>query len=153
MSELQAFERNRLYGSDSHVHLLSALEGVDIETVGRRIDGFPHSIFQIVDHMVFWQDVALARIEGRPYDAGECAADGWCHCAEPESAEEWARRVERLAEGVRALEGHLAQIGEDDAAIREIRMVEGHNSYHLGQIVLMRRILGSWPPPKGGDTW
>ena len=28
-----------------------------------------------------------------------------------------------------------------------------HNSYHLGQIVLLRRILGAWPPPSGGDTW
>jgi uncharacterized damage-inducible protein DinB len=33
-----------------------------------------------------------------------------------------------------------------------LRMVwfTGHNAYHLGQVVFMRRILGAWPPPGGG---
>lgn len=26
----------------------------------------------------------------------------------------------------------------------------GHNAYHLGQVVMLRRILGAWPPPDGG---
>jgi uncharacterized damage-inducible protein DinB len=35
-----------------------------------------------------------------------------------------------------------------------LRMVwfTGHNAYHLGQVVLMRRILGAWPPLTGGDA-
>jgi uncharacterized damage-inducible protein DinB len=28
-----------------------------------------------------------------------------------------------------------------------------HNSYHLGQIAMIRRALGAWPPKAGGDTW
>jgi len=28
-----------------------------------------------------------------------------------------------------------------------------HGTYHLGQVVLIRRMLGAWPPPGGGDTW
>jgi uncharacterized damage-inducible protein DinB len=28
-----------------------------------------------------------------------------------------------------------------------------HNSYHIGQIAMIRRILGAWPPKSGGDTW
>ena len=28
-----------------------------------------------------------------------------------------------------------------------------HNSYHVGQIILLRRLLKAWPPPGGGDTW
>jgi hypothetical protein len=28
-----------------------------------------------------------------------------------------------------------------------------HNSYHVGQIVVLRQALGAWPPPGGGDTW
>jgi uncharacterized damage-inducible protein DinB len=35
----------------------------------------------------------------------------------------------------------------------EVLMLQGHNSYHLGQIVLLRQELGAWPPPRGGDTW
>jgi uncharacterized damage-inducible protein DinB len=28
-----------------------------------------------------------------------------------------------------------------------------HNSYHTGQIALLRRQAGAWPPERGGDTW
>jgi uncharacterized damage-inducible protein DinB len=28
-----------------------------------------------------------------------------------------------------------------------------HNSYHIGQIAMLRRMLGAWPPKAGGDTW
>jgi hypothetical protein len=28
-----------------------------------------------------------------------------------------------------------------------------HNSHHLGQVVLLRRPIGAWPPARGGDTW
>ena len=28
-----------------------------------------------------------------------------------------------------------------------------HNSYHIGQIAMIRRALGAWPPRAGGDTW
>ena len=31
--------------------------------------------------------------------------------------------------------------------------VAAHNSYHVGQIALLRRQLGAWPPRRGGDTW
>jgi hypothetical protein len=28
-----------------------------------------------------------------------------------------------------------------------------HNGHHLGQVVLMRQMLGAWPPPSGSYTW
>jgi hypothetical protein len=31
--------------------------------------------------------------------------------------------------------------------------IVAHNSYHVGQIALMRRQFGSWPPARGGDSW
>jgi len=32
-------------------------------------------------------------------------------------------------------------------------MLANHNSYHLGQIVSLRRLIGAWLPPSGGATW
>jgi uncharacterized damage-inducible protein DinB len=28
-----------------------------------------------------------------------------------------------------------------------------HTSYHVGQIAMIRRVLGAWPPGAGGDSW
>jgi hypothetical protein len=35
----------------------------------------------------------------------------------------------------------------------QVEGIAAHNAYHLGRIVLIRQMLGSWPPPSGGDTW
>jgi hypothetical protein len=34
-----------------------------------------------------------------------------------------------------------------------LQTMASHISYHLGEVVLMRRMLGLWPPPSGGYTW
>jgi uncharacterized damage-inducible protein DinB len=36
--------------------------------------------------------------------------------------------------------------GEGRTYLRQVLLVADHNSYHLGQIVLVRRALGLWPP-------
>ena len=34
-----------------------------------------------------------------------------------------------------------------------IHHVAQHNAHHLGQVVLMRQLMGEWPPPSGGSNW
>jgi hypothetical protein len=49
----------------------------------------------------------------------------------------------------------LSRAGEDRVmpAGEQIVGIATHNTYHLGRIVLLRQLFGSWPPPSGGDTW
>jgi hypothetical protein len=35
----------------------------------------------------------------------------------------------------------------------QLESFAAHNAYHFGRIVLLRQMLGSWPPPSGGLTW
>jgi len=35
----------------------------------------------------------------------------------------------------------------------QLESLAAHNAYHLGRVVLLRQILGNWPPPSGGYTW
>ena len=34
-----------------------------------------------------------------------------------------------------------------------VTQISAHNSYHVGQIALLRRQLNAWPPKSGGDSW
>jgi uncharacterized damage-inducible protein DinB len=34
-----------------------------------------------------------------------------------------------------------------------LHTMASHNSYHGGQVVFLRQMLGAWPPPSGGVTW
>ena len=35
----------------------------------------------------------------------------------------------------------------------QLESFAAHNAYHLGRVVLLRQLLGSWPPPSGGLMW
>lgn len=73
---------------------------------------------------------------------------------------DWRAVVNRFLDGLSAArEAAQPDMTESLAARAEESRVEvlqsliGHNSYHLGQIVVLRQLLCAWPPPSGGDTW
>ncbi len=37
--------------------------------------------------------------------------------------------------------------------LEQLENLAAHNAYHFGRIVLLRRLLGIWPPASGGFTW
>ena len=161
MNELDVL-REQVYGVNSHMHVLHALEGLDPALAGRSVPGAPHTVFQILHHMVYWQDIALARMRGANPESPKSSALGWRTPAAPEDPSDWEAAVACFAEGLRSLEDLLAEGGDLAAPAdlsrrtsrrEEILMVLGHNSYHLGQIVMLRHLLGSWPPPRGRSDW
>ena len=155
--------RGLLYGSHAHLHILHALEGLPTSEAGATVEGSPHTIFQVLHHMTYWTDIAVARMHGDDPPDPASAAEGWDFPAAPEDESDWEAAVASLAEGLRASEALVADPEYDldrvahartgSSARHEVLMVQGHNSYHLGQIVQLRQQLGSWPPPRGGDTW
>ena len=60
------------------------------------------------------------------------------------SAEEMQRQIEIAHGGDRKVAGSLEAV---------LWQLVAHNSYHTGQIAMIRRSLGVWPPRGGGDTW
>lgn len=162
MNEREALA-SQLYGASSHKHALHALEGLDPALAGRRTGRNSHTIFQILQHVAYWQDISLARIAGEPPPRPATAALGWTAPETPEDESDWQAAVACFAEGLRALEARvldpeldLDRVVQPDRGVtarEEVLMIQGHNSYHLGQIVLLRQELGAWPPPRGGDTW
>jgi len=140
-----------------------AVEALDPVLADRRATGASHSIAEIVAHMVHWQEWFASRIEGQGGPAVAHAADGWPVVA-PGSwkalRDRYLAGLERVAalnasgDGARplvpALEfPPLAHYTVGDA----LQHVGQHNAHHLGQVVLLRQLLGSWPPPSGGWTW
>jgi uncharacterized damage-inducible protein DinB len=161
MNESDAL-REQVYGVNSHMNVLHALEGLDPALAGQRVPGAPHTIFQILHHMIYWQDLALARMHGANPESPKSSVLGWRTSEAPEDPSDWEAAVACLAEGLRSLEeiligaedlGRTADAARKTSLREEILMVQGHNSYHLGQIVMLRHLLGSWPPPRGRSDW
>lgn len=121
----------------------------------------PYTIFQIVNHMIYWQDYILEILAGGQPTVPAHAIDSWPGSEVPQTEAEWNQTVERFLQGVDQaiqlvetsdLEEKLPN-WHNKPRLEALRVIPSHNSYHLGQVVLLRRMLGSWPPPGGGDTW
>lgn len=135
-----------------------ALGGLGGEDAVRTPEGSPHSVAAVLGHMVFWQERCLRMVDGQEPQPVPHAVDGWPKVG----ADEWPRLVERYHAGLaryRALATDAQALGRPLVAGRErtvgasIMSYYVHEAHHLGQIILLRRMIGAWPPPGGGDSW
>jgi len=162
MTERECLQK-LLYGKGAHVFTLNSLEGLDEKLVGERPANAPHSIYQLLAHMIYWQEYEQQKIAGENPSYPAHAADSWLSKTAPENLQVWHETIQRFMEGLKRYEALLADPATDLERVIEIKknetvrdviaMIIAHNSHHLGQIITLRQQLGAWPPPKGGDTW
>lgn len=168
ISTSQRAQIELLHGQAAHVDPIACVEDLPAELAVRTVEGFPHSIAALVFHMNYWMNYELRRIRGERPTYPEHAAESWPK--DPEvAAAEWdrvrrdfawflaeyekiakssAQDLQRQVESMR--EGDKKHAGSVEAVLWQM---VAHNSYHVGQIALIRRTLGAWPPRRGGDTW
>jgi uncharacterized damage-inducible protein DinB len=158
-----------LHGKGAHADPVACVEDLSAELAARRVEGFPHSIGQLVSHMNYWMDYELRRIRGQRPAYPEHNSESFPSAGSPSNAEEWDRLRKRFA----SLLEDFAALAKSSAKERQ-RQIESvhqgdtkiagtleavlwqmvaHNSYHTGQIAMIRRAIGVWPPRAGGDTW
>jgi len=150
-----------LRGEGAHVEVSAALDGMDWQLAGVRPNGAPHTVFRLLNHMIYWQDLFLQRLTGAMVPSPPHAAEGWPGEDAPRRASEWIAAVERFNQGLASVQALINPDTLDQVLpnwnyrtrCEAIALVASHNSYHIGQLVLVRRMLGAWPPPTGGDSW
>lgn len=147
-----------LTGAGAHAESDTVFDGLHWKLAGARPRGLPHSAFQLLNHVGFWQDWAAAWLDGEDPASPRHAAGSWPGAVAPTSAAEWKAALRRYKAGGTALARRARQ--GDPLAKRGgktryemLRTIGAHNSYHAGQAAQVRRLLGAWPPPAGGLTW
>jgi uncharacterized damage-inducible protein DinB len=149
---------NALTGKSAHTATQKIFEGLDWEQAGGRPAGAPHSVYQLLRHMAFWQDWVVTWLDGGNPPVPKHAAGSWEENPAPASKEEWERAVKSFCAGLAGLERRsrqkdlLAKRGKH-TRLGMLQAIAAHNSYHAGEVVLLRQMLGAWPPPSGGLTW
>ena len=162
MSELAlCLNGDSAFAPPSHI-----LENITEEMARRSVAGAPHSIYAEVWHMAYWQQITLNWVSGIETACPASASEGFPAADEKES---WDLLRKRFLDG--AEEAAAATLDAEllNRAIRcpspagkpartmtareQLESLATHNGYHLGRVVLLRQILGSWPPPSGGFTW
>jgi uncharacterized damage-inducible protein DinB len=139
---------------DAHAGFDAAVEGLAPELRGRRPDGFPHSPWELLEHLRAAQRDILDFCVAEEYGEMLWPDDYWPSSPEPPSPDAWDRTVAAFREDREALKrlaadpavDLLAPVphGDGQTYLREILLVADHNAYHVGQLVAVRRLLGAW---------
>ncbi len=144
------------YGGSANVSWEQALSGLDGAQARAIPAGLPHSVADLVAHVGFWQAYLLGVFRGEDPEWVESAAEGW-----PGGEQgDWEALQLRFFRDMDALAAYaqdeaFMQLHDPQGRFRIVPLTSfaGHGLYHLGQVVTVRRLLGTWPPPGGGDTW
>ena len=158
-----------LHGKGAHANPIACVEDLSADLAGRTASGFPHSTWQLLNHMNYWMDYEIQRIAGNPPPYPEHATGSWLPDSAPPTEAAWTTAVTRFRDLIDTLirhaqsdsaalsrevpAAHSQQTGYSSSVGAILWQIMAHNSYHIGQIAMLRRCLGVWPPRAGGDTW
>lgn len=134
----------------------------------REVAGAPRTIYEELWHIAFWQQATLDWIGGVETPYPEHAAEGF-PTAEAIGRENWDSLRERFFAGVMKAAAAARDAARLERVIQcpsapgspvrtmtvreQLESLSAHNAYHFGRIVLLRQLLGAWPPELGGDSW
>jgi uncharacterized damage-inducible protein DinB len=134
--------------ADWFVPVQTAVEGVTAEQANWTQGHGAHSIGQLTYHILFWDRKELTKFKGEPEEKfsgnNEETFDKF-------DSKQWAATVQQLDEVLNEWEKAVETADEQklNAWASTIAHIGSHNAYHIGQIVTLRKLQGSWDPAKG----
>lgn len=116
----------------------------------------PYSIARQVAHMLFWQKRWLGRIDELPLERKKGKHGDWPAVMPAQwngVRGEFLMSLETARKKSNDQIELARRLWNGDTVDEVIVQIVVHNSYHLGQIALLRQLLGIWPPAGGTDAW
>ena len=140
----------------AHAKLENVVKGLAVPLRGQRPAGYPHSVWELLDHIRITQHDLLDFCQNPNYEEKlEWPRDYWPTTPEPPTPEAWDKCIsdyrrdrEALARFTTRSEIDLTSKipnGTGQTYLRTVLVAVDHASYHVGQIVSVRRLLGAWP--------
>ena len=152
---LREYLRRALSWHEAHVDWIKAVSGIPEKLRGRRPRGAEHSAWELLEHMriATWDIYEFSR--DAKHRSPKWPDGYWPKKPSPPDAAAWDKSVRALERDLEAMgklvadsqNNLLAPIphGSGQTILREALLLVDHNAYHLGQIVMVRRMLGCWP--------
>jgi hypothetical protein len=157
MNTDQTLREHLLYllrGGGAHLDFEAAIAGLPVELRGAKPVGVPHTPWRLLEHLRLaqWDILEFSR---NPKHVSPPFPEGyWPQGDAPPDPAAWDRSVAGFRADLRAMQELVADPktdlfariphGEGQTVLREALLVADHNAYHLGQLVVVRRLLGAW---------
>ena len=142
-------------GKGAHADFDTAVKGISSDHYGAEVKGLPYTLWQIVEHMRLSQNDILDYMRNPDYKERSWPEGYWPKEGKPPKKDSWDQSVKSIKKDLREVKTIIenpktdlfAQVphGEKGHTIlREVLLIADHNAYHVGQIIVIRRLLGDW---------
>jgi uncharacterized damage-inducible protein DinB len=133
---------------DWFVPISVAVEGLTAEQASWKDGSGNHSVGQLSNHLLFWNKRELLKFKGEPEEKFSGNNDETFNNFD---SKKWSDTVKQLDQVMIELEKLVETVDDNklQALASEIAHIGTHNSYHVGQIIFVRKLQGSWNPEKG----
>ena len=149
---LQQHLLNLLDFKGAHLNLDEALRGVPPAFRGKKVKGAPHTIWQLLEHMRIAQWDILEFSRDAKHVSPKWPEGYWPDSASPPTDAAWKKSIAGFRRDLGQMKELISQSdeeqlyariphGDGQTLLREALLVADHNSYHLGQIVFLKKIL------------
>lgn len=143
-----------LKGGSAHAKFEEAVKDFPERLRGKKPEGQPHTAWRLLEHMRIaqWDIVEFSR--NAKHVSPEWPEGYWPEGDAPPSAAAWDKSVKQFRADLKAMQELVqdaqtdlyARIpwGDGQTILREALLVADHNAYHLGELLMVRRLLGAW---------
>jgi hypothetical protein len=143
-----------LHGGHAHTPFDNVVRGCPLELVGVRPANAPHSVWELLEHLRIAQNDILRFSQSADYVSPKWPEGYWPSTPAPRNKAQWDDSVRAFRDDLAEFESLLRDPeqdlfrripwGDGQTLLREALLLADHNSHHLGQMILVRRLLGAW---------
>ena len=156
LEELQKQLLALLNGGQAHAGFEKAVADLPAELRGKVPDGLPYSAWQLLEHLRITQRDIL-NFSAPPtggYHPIKWPDAYWPESAEPPSAQAWDESIAAIRSDLKQFDALVTKPGADlvkpfrwgdgQNLLREALLIADHTAYHVGELIVLRRLLGAW---------
>jgi uncharacterized damage-inducible protein DinB len=157
MTSWKTIVASSLDWDQAHMSFADAVAELDPSLRNKKPEGLPHSVWDIVEHIRIAQHDLLDFCRNPDYHHDLTWPDDyWPKGSGPISHDDWGNSLAAIDRETSELKAFTTEHGRDltekitagtgQTYLRTILVALDHTSYHTGEIVTIRRLLGAWPP-------
>ena len=148
---------NLLRGGGAHLDFEKAVANLPPNLRGVKLPNLPFTPWGLLEHMRIAQWDILEFSRNPKHVSPDWPAGYWPSGDAPADEAAWENSIKQFRADLKAMQKLVKDAtkdllspiphGDGQTLLREALLVADHNAYHLGELVILRRLLGAWPEP------
>ena len=143
-----------LRGGGAHLDFDAVIKNFPETLRGKKVKGSPHTAWQLLEHMRIAQWDILEFSRNPAHISPKWPEGYWPKTAAPPTSAAWNASVKSVRRDLKTMQKLIEDRsvdlysriphGDGQTVLRETLLIADHNAYHIGLLLLVRRLLGAW---------